>query len=453
MSIIADALKKAQRKGKAPLEAPPPFDLGKEGRPAAAEKSGAAAQAVAAPPKAKPAPVAQGPAPKAVPVTKGAKKAAAGARRWDVRRLPLVVVTVLVVFAAVIAFIYKVYLPDLHRGGIKGPALPIAAPVAQQAVEQPPQTAGTVQQPDQATPEAAEPVAGKLAAQPAQPAAGGKTANRVEPARPAGRTAAVAEAATPEPAVVTETTEPEPAAEEPVTDVTPAEQIPAVTGPPPAGPRPTEPGTGIVRRDAGEKGLPEDIYHFNMAVFYQRRGDIKSALAEYAEVIRLSPNNREVYSNMGVLYNQIGEYDNAVSVLQKALLVDPNYSKARNNLGLAYYRSGHYDQALEQLNRALALEPANPEAYNNLGLVYRRMNEFDLAELGFRKALVVNPDYAPAHYNLALLYEDNGNLEEARSHYRAFLVSPGADPETASRVERRLQELTRNQPPGPSSGN
>ena len=121
--------------------------------------------------------------------------------------------------------------------------------------------------------------------------------------------------------------------------------------------------------------------------------------------------------------------------------------------GVNFVVSNQLDLAIEQLNRALALEPANVEAHNNLGLVYRRMNEFDLAERSFLKALAVNRDYGAAHYNLALLYEDTGRLDEARAHYRAFIACPGIDPETAARVEGRLQALSRNLPPVPATGN
>jgi len=201
--------------------------------------------------------------------------------------------------------------------------------------------------------------------------------------------------------------------------------------------------TDITAREKPEETkLSEDLYHFNMAVYFQRKNDIQSALAEYAEVIRVSPENAEVYSNMGVLYNQIGEYGQAVAVLQKALLIDPGYSKAHNNIGLAYYKSGQLDQALEHLTRATELEPANIESYSNLGLVYKGMNESKKAEEAFQRALAIDAGYAAAHYNLGVLYDESGRLAEARRQYEAFIAGGGGAPDLVARVQRRLEKLT-----------
>lgn len=225
----------------------------------------------------------------------------------------------------------------------------------------------------------------------------------------------------------------------PVDNAGQAPPAPAVSG-----------GSGIVSKGRQQdRQLREDIYHFNMAVYFQRRGDVESALVEYAKVIDLSPNNAEVYCNMGALYNQIGEYDKAVAVLQKALLIDPAYSKAHNNMGLVHYRSGHLDLALASLNRAVELEPANLEAYNNLGLVHRRMDQPERAEKSFMQALSVDPDYAAAHYNLAVLYDEQGRLRDAISHYRSFISLEGGSGELRNRVQSRIRQLGRS---GPVSG-
>ncbi|MBN2287844.1 MAG: tetratricopeptide repeat protein, partial [Candidatus Glassbacteria bacterium] len=199
-------------------------------------------------------------------------------------------------------------------------------------------------------------------------------------------------------------------------------------------------------RDTG-KPLREDIYHFNMAVFFQRQGDIQSALKEYGQVLELSPYNAEVYSNMGVLYNQVGEYDKAVAVLQKALMIDPAYGKAHNNIALAYYNSGQLERALEHFKRAVELEPANLESYNNLGLVYKKMGDFRKAEEAFATALNVDPGHAPSNYNMALLCEEDGRYDRAVDYYRAYIRSKGATPELARKVNQRLARLTRTEAP------
>ena len=206
----------------------------------------------------------------------------------------------------------------------------------------------------------------------------------------------------------------------------------------------------VQRGQQEEKSLRQDIYHFNMAVFFQRKNDYSSALAEYEKVIELSPYNAEVYSNMGAIYNQIGDSEKAVAVLQKALLIDPNYSKVYNNLGLAYYQSGQLDQAKINFLKAIELEPKNLESLNNLGLLYNKMEDREKAEEAFASALAINPNYAAAHYNLALLCEETGQLEMAMEHYRAFLENGGGTPELNEKVKMRLARLSQPQPATPA---
>ena len=445
MSIIADALKKAQRKGDSRVAPPPPFDLKREegeskGVPPPPTPPSAASPAGA---KAKKAPTATG-APRAVPVAKAKKAGTKVARRWSVR-IPVMFAVILAVFAALIFYVNKIYLPSIQKERISAP--PVSAPVAQRAEQEP---SAAVEQEGLAeasgeTTEMAEETA----------VASVQEADQVEEQIMAPQTAASA----PEP-VETGT---EPTAQPSFTEnlAGPAGITAGVEGPgiptgdlpplqgKPLAEQPLTDGTsvGIVQKDRDkEKELREDIYHFNMAVYFQRRNDIQSALLEYARVIELSPYNAEVYNNMGALYNQIGEYEKAVAVLQKALIIDPSYSKAHNNIGLVYYEGSHLERAQVHLARAIELAPADLESYNNLGLVYKKMNELDKAEEAFSRALAINPDYAAAHYNLALLYEETGRLEEARRHYNGFIAGGGGSPELNFKVQRRLQRLIQSKP-------
>ncbi len=430
MSIIADALKKAQRKGGSSVAPPPPFHLKKEeGAP----------KGIPAPPKppsgeptARKAPTATG-APRAVPVAVAKKGKEKAARRWPIH-IPIMFSIILGFFAALILFVNKVYIPGIQRSQISGSA-PTSVPATWIAGQE---SSAAGEEEDRAAAGAAQ--------ETTEDAAPEKAGNIVEGT-----------------AFVSAETGAEPAQKPPSTeDLGSTAGIPAgvqVPGTPtdgllpPQGRSLAEPlvpsstSVGIVQKDRDkEKILREDIYHFNMAVYFQRRNDIQSALLEYAKVIELSPYNAEVYSNMGALYNQIGEYEKAVTVLHKALIIDPSYSKAHNNMGLAYYEGGNLEQAQACLARAIELAPADLASYNNLGLVYKKMNEPDKAEETFSRALAIKPDYAAAHYNLALLYEETGRLEEARRHYNAFIDGGGGSPELNFKVQRRLQRLIQSKP-------
>ncbi len=404
MSIIAEALKKAQRRNEEQAAPRPPFDLRpKTGVPAAVPVSTPGAPAARA---------------AKVAVAPGAKAPARrAARRWSLR-FPLLVGSILLLFAAALLYFNRIYLPSLQRSAValtprpEAPAL-VAPDQDSAAGEQ--LSAAPAVAPEQGRAE--EPARLEPMAVPSPPSPDPIPAE----ALPA------AAGAEPQP----EDLAPVPAALQP----DPLDWLPAEPTPAPRG------RSEITPRGGAQEQLREDIYHFNMAVFHQRRQDYQAALAEYRKVVELSPHNAEVYSNMGVIHNQLGEFDQAVAVLQKALLIDPGYSKAHNNLGLAYYRSGQPEQALRHLQRAVELEPGNLEGYTNLGLVYRKLGRTGEAEAMFERVLKLSPGYAAAHYNLALLLEETGQLSRAIEHYRAFLENGGGSPELNAQVQRRLTAL------------
>lgn len=476
MSIIAEALKKAQSRGRKKVEEPPPFDLKREQPPQAPPKAVPGAE-IRPPAKKAPAPRAKpiarpgtaprpGPvaaAPGAAPAVRpgpGPKPGVAKPKRWSIR-IPVGATVILVFFAGIVYYVNRIYLPGIQSTAIEIPP-PGPAPAAQTVSE------------------SAETELAESPAEETTPAGDRQEEPQAEASSEPERT--VRERESPEMAEVP--------AESPVTPAPPLTAAPGPEEQPPAelvreepveeslaqetsfvfSAEETPPGaleTPILAQEEGlgelkdglesppvivqkdrdtKKPLREDIYHFNMAVFFQRQGDIPSALKEYDKVLELSPYNAEVYSNMGVLYNQIGEYEKAVAMLQKALLIDPAYSKAHNNIALAYYKSGQLDQALEHLNRAIQLEPINLESYNNLGLVYKKMDDYQKAEEAFARALSITPDHAPSNYNMALLCEENGQFDRAVEHYRAFVRGKGVTAELARKVNQRLARLSRTEP-------
>ncbi|MCE5271301.1 tetratricopeptide repeat protein [bacterium] len=486
MSIIADALKKAQRIGVKPVEGLPPFDLKKEGgEPAvkaapvatatqaaaapraipltqtAAPRTAAALQAASVIATAAPAPATTAPRPTkpvaaqaaapdyAKAAAKPAAKPKAPRKLWS-WRIPVLVVFVLGLAAGALYYVNKVYLPGLSQGGMSVSSAPLRqesapapapAPEAAAPNDSAADSAQAVQPTDSTATAAAEAAGSEAApAETAETAAETPAREHVARIRPAGEQKSYPAGATAPvslPPGPPTGNLPAPAEQPPL-----AETVAQGPGETTETPTTAAPRGEIVPRDREATAeIRPDIYHFNMAVYFQRNGDIQSALDQYQKVIDISPYNAEAFSNMGVLYNQVGEYGKAVSVLQKALLIDPRYSKAHNNLGLAYYRSGQYEQARSELERAVQLEPSSQDSYNNLGLVYRKTSRSGEAEQAFQRAIALDPTYGAAHYNLALLYDETGRLDRAIEEYRSFLNNGGGSPEINARVRERLLHL------------
>jgi Flp pilus assembly protein TadD len=113
--------------------------------------------------------------------------------------------------------------------------------------------------------------------------------------------------------------------------------------------------------------------HFTAAVELEGRGQLEEAIAEYDEVVRLTPRDVVAYSNRGTIYDNLGQYQQAIESYNLAIGVNPNFNVLYTNRSMAYYGLGEYELALEDLNRFIEHEPNNPDGYVGRAMVYTQL--------------------------------------------------------------------------------
>jgi tetratricopeptide (TPR) repeat protein len=163
----------------------------------------------------------------------------------------------------------------------------------------------------------------------------------------------------------------------------------------------------------------EDIVnaHSNIAHIFSIQGRTKKAMAQYAEVLKLKPDEVSAHTNMGVLLAKEGQATEAIIHFVAALKINPDSSMAHYNLGMIFDKQGKLDEAVTHYSEALRIEPGHAEAHNNLGVVFARLGEMDKAVSQFSYALKVNPGNAEAHYNLGMAFAIQGRKEESDFHF------------------------------------
>jgi len=62
------------------------------------------------------------------------------------------------------------------------------------------------------------------------------------------------------------------------------------------------------------------------------KGRTDEAIAEFAEALRLKPDNAEAHYDLGALYGREGKLDEAIAEFQEAIRLQPDYAAARLNL-------------------------------------------------------------------------------------------------------------------------
>jgi tetratricopeptide (TPR) repeat protein len=164
----------------------------------------------------------------------------------------------------------------------------------------------------------------------------------------------------------------------------------------------------------------------NLGLELSSRGRAAEALEQFQQALRVAPDLAVAHRNVGLMLARQGRQDEAITAYRRAVELDPDYSLALVSLGNALRERGETAEAITRLRAAIALVPGNAATHNNLGLAWSAQGELREAEAEYREALRLNPNLAEAHYNLGRLYDSAGRDLEAAECYRAAIrAAPG----------------------------
>src|SRR5262249_55963378 len=114
--------------------------------------------------------------------------------------------------------------------------------------------------------------------------------------------------------------------------------------------------------------------------------DAHRAVDEYAQGVRLFPDNTALLASLGNNELTIGRWDSAATRLARASLLDPRSVTVAVNLADVYLRLGQFAAADSAADRALALAPTNQLAQWQKVLVALARGHLDTARAVIRAA-------------------------------------------------------------------
>ena len=155
-----------------------------------------------------------------------------------------------------------------------------------------------------------------------------------------------------------------------------------------------------------ESNAGSAVFHYNLAVAYERKGQIADAHREFGEAIKLKP----------------------------------DFGEAQLAQGNAYMREQNFEAAVEYLTKASELLPANYNAAYNLGACLANSGKYAESEAAFRKAVLISPNEPIGHYQLAMSLLGQSKNAEAKTEFMKYLE---LKPDAADRadVEELLKSL------------
>jgi len=105
----------------------------------------------------------------------------------------------------------------------------------------------------------------------------------------------------------------------------------------------------------------------------RQRGDLKTAISEFREVIAAEPRNLNAHIDLGEALAATGQLDAAIEEDRRALEISPGNAQAQTNLGSAYYKKGDMYHARSVLESVHVAQPNDLKAAILLGFTYNKL--------------------------------------------------------------------------------
>ncbi|HSG68839.1 MAG TPA: tetratricopeptide repeat protein, partial [Planctomycetaceae bacterium] len=171
---------------------------------------------------------------------------------------------------------------------------------------------------------------------------------------------------------------------------------------------------------------PDDPQAFRLrAVLYQRTGQTANALTDYAQAVRLSPDDAQLLDEVGFLSFSAGRLDDAEKYFRKAVKLNAKLARAWNHLGMVQIANKQNSLAIESLDAALKILPEFVDALINRGFAHYQLGEFESALRDYASALKADPKAANAFNNRGLVYFQQKKYDEAVGEFtRCIMLDP-----------------------------
>jgi tetratricopeptide (TPR) repeat protein len=140
-------------------------------------------------------------------------------------------------------------------------------------------------------------------------------------------------------------------------------------------------------------------------------GQMKEALQEYQQAIKLKPDYIEAYYNIGLVHKSLNQHKEAIAMFQKAL-------------AMTAFEAGFY-----------------AKVYNEIGISYAEIKELDKAIDAFARAVKFREDSTEYRNNFAFALQSIGNMDDSLREYQTVLKANPADTHAAAMVEDIQQRI------------
>lgn len=186
---------------------------------------------------------------------------------------------------------------------------------------------------------------------------------------------------------------------------------------------------------------------------YLEKGDATNAIAAYAGLVKLAPENLDARLNLANAYLLAGDSAHAIEQCRQALGLNHDSAAAYYLMGCAQLRSGQAEQAVQSFQQSEQIDPAVTALHFQLGLAQARLGHVAEAIAQFQTVERFEPEHSSVHYQLSQLYQREGRANDAaqemQKHQEVLARHPGVSSTPATfesckytrpRIEFKLEQ-------------
>jgi tetratricopeptide (TPR) repeat protein len=153
--------------------------------------------------------------------------------------------------------------------------------------------------------------------------------------------------------------------------------------------------------------------YFGRAVVYQHGGETDAAIADYAAVIRLKPDQSDAFFNRGLVYDSLGDTDRALADFDAVVRLRPSDPDGYLRRIAIYRRLGDFNRALTDRDALVRLDDKYLPYYADRAALRREAGDLDGAIADIDTALQISSEYADAYRQRALLRRQKDDTDGA----------------------------------------
>ena len=148
---------------------------------------------------------------------------------------------------------------------------------------------------------------------------------------------------------------------------------------------------------------------------FESQGNWDKAIAQYKTILAQDPKVSDVHYRLGRIYlsQSPPDAENAKSEFAEELKINPDNASAEFMLGEIARQDGQWDEAIQHFSRASKLDEGFQEAYLALGMSLNSAGKFTDAVAPLQSYVKMQPGDPAGHYQLATAYARTGRKQEA----------------------------------------